>query len=109
REYGRAVTTPTVEISLGKLEGTAGEGVNVFRGVPYAAPPVGPRRFSPPEPAAPWSGARAADAYGPVAPQLPSPLEALMGSRPVTWDEEKCLTLNVWTPGVDAGRRPVMV
>jgi len=100
---------PSVDTALGKLEGISGQGVSVFRGIPYAAPPTGSRRFRPPEPASPWSGTRAAAAYAPVAPQLPSPLEALLGSRAVTWDEAACLTLNVWTPGTDSSRRPVMV
>ncbi|HEV2370441.1 MAG TPA: carboxylesterase/lipase family protein [Acidimicrobiales bacterium] len=103
------MSAPIVETSLGKLQGKAGHGVSVFLGVPYAAPPTGERRFAPPEPSPPWTGVRDATAVGPVAPQLPSPLETLLGSRAIVWDEAACLSLNVWTPGTDTAERPVMV
>src|SRR5262245_33490857 len=55
--------------SYGALRGTRGGAVHVFRGIPFAAPPIGPRRFRPPERAARWSGARDAGRPGPAAPQ----------------------------------------
>ncbi len=92
----------------GAVLGTVEDGVHVFRGIPYARPPVGPSRFRPPRPPESWTGVRDATGFGPVAAQLPSPLEALFGAVPPAHSED-CLTLNVWTPGLDDARRPVMV
>ena len=86
----------------GKLEGTQQDGVHAFKGVPFAAPPLGSLRFAAPQPADGWSGVRDATRSGPAAPQPPG----FMRDIP-DWDED-CLNLNVWTPGL-TGRRPVMV
>jgi para-nitrobenzyl esterase len=90
----------------GEIEGREKDGALLFAGIPYAAPPIGARRFLPPEPHERWSGVRAAQRFGPCAPQLPG--EGLVRQRDLRWDED-CLTLNVCTPGLDGGRRPVMV
>lgn len=58
-----------VETLNGKLEGTIEDGLYVFKGVPYAVPPVGKLRWLPPEPAKPWKGIRSAHNFGAVAPQ----------------------------------------
>jgi para-nitrobenzyl esterase len=79
-----------------------------FRGIPYAAPPLGPLRFAPPQPAAPWSGVLDATRFGPAAPQRPDALLRRLGLCADGPQAEDCLTLNVWTPGL-AGRRPVLV
>ncbi|EFL19011.1 carboxylesterase, partial [Streptomyces sp. C] len=50
-----------------------GDGIAVFRGIPYAAAPVGPRRFDAPRPPAAWDGVRDAGAFGPTAPKVPYP------------------------------------
>lgn len=102
---------PIVETTTGKLRGTETEGVRRFLGVPFAAPPVGALRFAAPQPAAPWAGVRDALAIGPRAPQRPSPMEAAIngGAEPAPTSEADCLNLNVWTPGLDGARRPVMV
>jgi para-nitrobenzyl esterase len=102
---------PVVEIELGRLRGVERRGVRIFRAVPYAAPPVGPLRLRPPEPPEPWGGARDATRVGAVAPQprpiaLPGPLRGLLGGGV---QREDCLTLNVFTPGLDDARRPVLV
>jgi para-nitrobenzyl esterase len=94
--------------ALGDLVGAEEHGVTVFRGVPYAAPPVGPRRFMPPEPAAAWRGRRDATRHGPIAPQPLSRLRAAMGGFERPQDED-CLTLTIWTPRADHARRPVLV
>jgi para-nitrobenzyl esterase len=99
--------TVVARTTLGDLRGAQGDGVVSFRNVPYAAPPLGPLRFSPPAPAAPWTGVRDATAHGPIGPQPPSRLRAAMGDfdRP---QSEDCLTLTIATPGTD-GARPVIV
>ncbi len=78
----------------------------LFAGVPYAAPPTGPRRFRAPEPHDGWTGVRAAQRFGPAAPQPRE--EGLTANPQVHWDED-CLTLNVCTPRLDDARRPVFV
>ena len=92
----------------GELRGATENGVAVFRGVPYAAAPVGELRFAPPQPVPAWSGTRDATKDGPVAPQGRSRLAHVMGDfeRP---QSEDCLTLNIWTPAPDSKKRPVLV
>ena len=82
----------------GPVSGLAEDGVLVFRGVPYGAD-TGSRRFQPPVPPTPWREPRSGRAYGPASPQR--------GGEPN--QSEDCLRLNVWTPGLDDGRRPVVV
>jgi para-nitrobenzyl esterase len=97
-----------VETSAGRLQGASERGVHVFRGVPYAAPPAGPLRFRPPQRPAPWPGVRDATRNGPAAAQYALPFFTWInasGRRP----GEDCLTLNVFTPGLDDARRPVLV
>lgn len=102
------MTDATVDTRSGKVSGRFHDGVHVFRGIPFAAPPTGALRYRAPEPPAPWTDVRECVHAGPVAPQPPSPLESMLGSPSPRWDED-CLTLNVWTPGLDDARRPVMV
>ena len=80
-----------------------------FGGIPFAAPPVGDLRFRPPIATTPWSGELDATGFGPVSPQNPSMLNAMLGEEPEASDED-CLYLNVWTtsPGSEASL-PVMV
>lgn len=96
-----------VELAQGALVGTEKAGVLRFRGIPYAAPPVGRGRWRPPGPAPAWEGVREAHAFGPRAMQNPSPLERALGSDEMPMSED-CLTCNVWTPSL-SGRHPVMV
>jgi para-nitrobenzyl esterase len=93
------MATTTITTTYGPLRGTLEDGVTVFRGIPYARPPVGPLRFAPPQPPAPWSGVREATAFGPPALQAANPVT---GQDVFAAPSEDCLMLNVWTPGPDA-------
>jgi len=89
----------------GEVQGREKDGVLLFAGIPYAAPPTGRRRFRAPEPHDSWTGVRDARRFGPAAPQ---PREEGLTSNPeVRWDED-CLTLNVCTPALDDARRSVL-
>ncbi len=93
----------------GKVQGDFKNGLYVFKGVPYAAPPVDNLRWMPPQPVEPWSGVRPARKYGAIAPQnlmmAPGPFRPDFADQP---QSEDCLFLNIWTPGLDDARRPVM-
>lgn len=103
-----------VETTSGRLRGTAQQGVCTFKGIPYAAPPLGPLRFRPPQPVAPWSGVREAVAFGNMAVQsenvfaLPPDLLKIFPLGGVEKRDEDCLTLNVWSSGLSGARRPVL-
>lgn len=105
--------TAVVDTQSGKLRGRTQHGVRVFRGIPFAAPPVGPMRFRPPEPVAPWAGVREAFESGPGAAQNTgrvTPSGAIGGffGNPAARSED-CLTLNIFTPGPSGTPRPVLV
>jgi para-nitrobenzyl esterase len=97
-----------VETRQGRIRGTISAGIHAFRGVPYAAPPVGRRRFLPPEPADPWRGIRDATRPGPAAPQFSMPVFNWINLSAGKLGDD-CLNLNVWTPALDGERRPVLV
>jgi para-nitrobenzyl esterase len=99
----------TAHTTLGDLLGQRENGITRFRAVPYAAPPVGPRRFAPPAPPEPWSGVRDVRHHGPIAPQPPSRLRLAMGEFGDRTQDEDCLTLAIATPAPDGARRPVLV
>ena len=93
-------------IDSGVVTGATADGIASFKGLPYAAAPVGALRWSAPAPIEPWSAPRDASAYGPDCMQNPLP-GIQPGSRPMS---EDCLTLNVWTPKAAKGvKLPVMV
>jgi para-nitrobenzyl esterase len=103
------VTEPEARTTAGRVRGRREGGLAVFRGIPYAEPPIGAARLQAPRPVRGWDGVREADAFGP-----PSPQDAIMAGRSggdlleATGDD--WLTVNVWTPDPDpAARRPVMV
>ena len=97
-----------VEIRSGRVRGVRRHGLWSFSGIPYAAPPEGTRRWRPPAAPEPWAGIRECDSFGPAAPQSPGLVEMSLGGEPDEHSED-CLSLNVWTPGLDGVRRPVMV
>lgn len=101
--------TPVARVAAGSLAGIhdAATGVDEFRGIPYAVPPVGPLRWKPPQSPNAWTGVRAADHFGPRCMQLP-----LFGDMVFRSDgmSEDCLYLNVWTPAAGEGKKlPVLV
>lgn len=102
-------TAVIVKTRKGSLRGSVAYGVNTFKGIPYAAPPFGSRRFRAPQPVAPWSGVRDALSYGPKPPQLPypPPFDVLIPEPALAGED--CLTLNVWSSALGQARQPVMV
>ena len=100
---------PVVSVAQGQLRGSEKDGVLSFKAIPYAAAPFGANRFAAPAQAPSWEGIRDAVDYGPTAPKppYPSPIDQLL-PEPVI-PGEQCLNLNVWTPAIDAARRPVFV
>ncbi len=105
---GRALAGPLVPTPEGRVEGVQVQDVAVFKGLPYAAPPVGPSRWRAPQPAPGWQGTRDASEFGRACMQMPG-LSLKAGGDPGPLGED-CLTLNVWTPQVDAqASLPVMV
>ena len=97
-----------VQTTSGMIKGSYEDGLCVFRGIPYAAPPVGKNRWLPPQPIEPWAGVRTARTFGTIAPQ--QRMQPLPGQQLIEeLQNEDCLYLNVWTPGADNSRRPVMV
>ena len=104
------MNVPIVTTTGGRIRGTVEHGVHVFRGIPYAEPPVGRRRFRPPVRRTPWTGVLEATRFGQRHPQDYDPVEAQLMSgpeRPPGGDD--CLNLNVWTPDPGATGLPVLV
>lgn len=114
---GRAQTSQSfviAETTFGKVRGEQVDGIKIFKGVPYGASTAGTNRFMPPKDPTPWSGVRDALHYGPSTPQsdpgAPRRASALsVASANLPPESEDCLVLNVWTPGINDGRkRPVL-
>jgi para-nitrobenzyl esterase len=103
----RADDAGQVKTARGIVRGETRDGVVSFKGIPFAAPPVGALRWKPPQPAQRWSNIRAAASYGPDCMQIPFPGDAApLGVKP----DEDCLYLNVWRPEHAAsGKLPVLV
>jgi para-nitrobenzyl esterase len=99
-----ATPAAAVTIDQGALSGATNAGIDSYKNIPYAAPPVGPLRWRSPQEPPHWQGTRDATAFGPACPQIVT--EGLM-KRANLPQSEDCLSLNVWTPG--GTKRPVMV
>lgn len=105
-----AADRPEVQVSGGMVRGMREGNVFSWRGIPYAAPPVGRLRFRAPEPVVGWSGIRNGAEFGPMAPQPTRPRRTRAGAAP--WSGEDCLSINVQAPVpglADADSLPVMV
>ncbi len=97
---------PRVTVEDGVVQGVDSDGVTSFKGIPYAAPPVGALRWRAPQPAAPWSGVRDGSVFGHDCMQNYNAVPLPPGSAPA----EDCLYLNVWRPsGTDVKNLPVLV
>ena len=97
---------PVVKVANGALSGAVEDGVASWKGVPFAAPPVGPLRWRAPQPAATWKGVRTATQYSSDCMQKPFGGDAApLGTTPA----EDCLYANVWKPAASAGKLPVIV
>jgi len=97
-----------VTTAQGWIEGIERQGIWQFRGIPYAAAPIGERRFLAPAPPESWEGVRSGATFGATAWPEPGGVTALLGDEGPGSDED-CLHLNVYTPACDAAARPVMV
>ena len=86
-----------VDAPAGAVRGTIDGGMRVFRGIPYAQPPVGRLRWQPPIPLARWTGVRDATAFGAACHQPPPRLSNIYAGTPMPQSED-CLTLNIWSP-----------
>lgn len=91
-----------VKTTLGVVKGEREKDVLVWRGLPYAQPPVGEARFALPKPVQAWDTVLEATKFGPVCPQVSSSFE---GNSTM---DENCLSLNIWSPATDGAKRPVM-
>lgn len=94
-QLNNEAAAPRVTVANGTLEGTHSSGIRIFKGVPYAKPPIGELRWKEPMPASNWTGIRKADKFGPRAMQLPLFSDMIFRSDGMS---EDCLYLNVWTP-----------
>ncbi|HWJ68713.1 MAG TPA: carboxylesterase family protein [Sphingobium sp.] len=106
--FAQSTAAMQVTLDSGVIAGSAEAGALSWKGIPFAAPPVGPLRWRAPQPVTPWTGVRAATDYGHDCMQVPFPSDAApLGTAPA----EDCLVLNVWKPATaPAGKAlPVMV
>ena len=100
-----AAADPVVDAPAGAVRGTAEGNLRVFRGIPFAQPPIGPLRWRPPVPIERWKGVRDATEFGPACYQPPPRLSNIYVGNPMPMSED-CLTLNIWAPA-DVRKAPV--
>jgi para-nitrobenzyl esterase len=103
--FAAAASSTLVHIDSGALRGVSAEGLTVYKGVPFAAPPLSDLRWREPQPVKPWQGVRAADAFAPACMQTSV---SMPGETPPAVSED-CLYLNIWAPPKHAHTRlPVL-
>jgi len=104
-------TPAVVRVDSGQLQGVVDDGVISYKGIPFAAPPVGDLRWRPPQPAAQWTGVRKATEFGADCMQARFGPPPAPGAPPALAPSEDCLSLNVWRPASAApgAKLPVMV
>jgi carboxylesterase type B len=104
-----AVLEPVVAVADGRVRGRMADGIAVFLGIPYAAPPFGANRFRAPAAPLPWDGVRDARRYGPTVPKssYPAPYDVLLADPSIPGTD--CLNLNIWTPDPGGSGLPVML
>ena len=107
--YSCAQKNPVLGVTGGQIQGVESEDgeVLIYRGVPYAAPPVGELRWKTPQPVIPWEGVKVADTFGSICPQHGNPPGTFYGDE-FYWEgtpeeSEDCLYLNVWAPAKTVG------
>ncbi len=109
------MSNPIVETRYGKVQGSEQGAISVWKGIPFAQPPTGQRRFRAPQPPEPWTGVRDTTTFSPMAPQVAEMGASMVGAmgaertvepRPMS---EDCLYLNIWSPGTEGQKHPVMV
>ncbi len=106
---------PIAQTRYGKVQGYEQGAISVWKGIPFAQPPTAQLRFRAPQPPEPWRGVRETTVFSPMAPQVPAMGASMVGAlgaeravdqRPMS---EDCLYLNIWSPGTEGEKRPVMV
>lgn len=107
--FGAHAVTDVVPVTGGLIRGTWDDGVRAYKGVPFAAPPVGDLRWQPPQPVEPWYGLHEASGFSDICPQPAYPKESIYYRDPMPMSED-CLYLNVWTNAeLKSDLLPVMV
>ena len=108
---GLAAAPPAVRVDSGELQGVVADGVVSYKGIPFAAPPVGDLRWRPPQPVAPWTGLRQATEFGADCMQGRFGPPPTPGGPAARMPSEDCLYMNVWRPAnaVPTAKLPVMV
>lgn len=99
----------TAQTRYGAVRGYTDGSISEWKGIPFAAPPVGALRFRAPEPPKAWLGTRSAFEFGPASLQPDEPLLTSFTGRTSLQQSEDCLYLNIWSPGADDHQRPVLV
>jgi para-nitrobenzyl esterase len=95
-----------IKTRSGKIQGYLENGIEIYKGIPYAEPPIGDLRFCPPVANKPWDDVLDATKFGPCSYQGYLPIEEIIiKSEP---ESEDCLSLNIWTPASDDNKRPVL-
>src|SRR3989442_1683180 len=102
------LSNDTIRVDGGLISGVEADGVRSYKGIPFAAPPVGELRWKAPQPVVAWQGVRKCDEFGADCPQAPYPQGSMYYSPPRNQSED-CLYLNVWTTARPSDRRPVVV